>query len=177
MKMKPNLLTSMFKLDEKKVIFIHVWSIESEAQEALGTSKQSHEWQGTLPLNSHHQIYSGYYSISFANIMIIINVGQGTPKESPREEVLYRWRPFLKRKVMRAYAQDTWLTFSFSNACQEYLTNKQGMEPALFDVYKQSIALEITSHMPVTGAKASARLLGLYLPLGICHTSLMQSWV
>lgn len=115
----------MFKLDEKKVIFINVWSIGSEAQEVLGASKQSHKWQGTLPLNSHRQVYSGYYFISIASVLIIINTGQGIPVESPggrsvflgfRDEGLF-WREGWRGPVIGTRDENSYQWETTANAC------------------------------------------------------------
>lgn len=162
----------MFKLDGKKVIFIHVWSIGSEAQEVLGASKQSHKWQGTLPLNSHQQVYSGYYFISIASVLIIINTGQGTPEESPGGRSVFlgfRDKPFSEEKGDEVLCSGPVMKILISgrpqaNTCQKHLTKKQGMEPALCDVYKQSLVLEITSYMMSLGPRPQQVFLGCSFP-------------
>ena len=151
---------------------IHVWIFESEAQEVLGASKQGHQWQGTLLLNSHQQVYSSYYFISTASVMIIINTGQGTPVESPGDGV-FSWalemKAFSEEKgdeVLRSGPVTKILISGRpqANACPEHLTKKQGMEPALYNVYKQSIALEITSHMMSLGPRPQQVYLGCSFP-------------
>lgn len=100
--------------------------------------------------------------------MIIINTGQGTPVESPGDGV-FSWalemKAFSEEKgdeVLRSGPVTKILISGRpqANACPEHLTKKQVMEPALYDMYKQSIALEITSHMMSLGPRPQQIYLG-----------------